>query len=209
MKKNILFLVALCAASVCQAQTFIEDFSSNSLGWTECTFDNAGNIKMYVSESGELVVHSEKNTNFFTGERTYSTAFSMAYAPINVLKPFKIVSHFKFKADNAPCSFLFNMKDDGNHYAITFLKDDAKVYFQRFGDNKLIGGLSQGFPYPKLRKGEYYEMVLTSDGQTLSLTLQGQPVFSLRYMPLTYSGIGFMTHGEQEMLIDDISFTQE
>ena len=209
MKKNFILAAALaiaCSANV-SAQQFVENFDSNSLEWTECTFDNKENIKAII-DKGVLTVHSEKNTNVFTGQVSLSGASSICYAPIDVKKPFKITAHFRFEDDDFPCGMMFNLKDDGTFYSISFVESAKKIYFQRWVDNENVGGFTQGYQYPKLKKGQYYEMILESNGDAITFTMQGVQIFRLRYMPLTYNGFGFKTFGEQEMVIDDVIFEQ-
>jgi len=208
MKKNILLIAAIILASNIYAQYSIkENFESNSMGWSECTFDNKENIKMFI-DKGVLTIHSERNTNIWAGTVTYSFAESSCYVPLNMMKPFKIITHFRYTNDEALCGIMFNEKDNGTYYALAFDEDNKKVYFQRVVDNNIVGGHTQGFPFPKLRKGEWYELVIIYDGQTIEAILQDIPVFSLRYMPLEYAGFGFFTRGEQEMIVDDIEFIQ-
>ena len=209
MKKNIILVAALAMASIANvsAQKFVENFDSNSLEWTECTFDNKENIKAFI-DKGVLTIHSEKNTNFFSGTVSYSTATSTCYAPIDVKNPFKVTTHVRYEADDFPCGMMFNLKDNGTYYSILLNESNKKVYFQRWEDTKLVGGFTQGFPYPKLKKGQFYELVLESNGDAITLTMQGIQVFKLRYMPLMYSGFGFITYGEQELIVDDVVFEQ-
>lgn len=209
MKKSIIFAAALaiaCTANV-SAQQYVETFDSNSLEWTECTFDNKENIKAFI-DKGVLTVHSEKNTNILTGRVSYSTSMSTCYAPIDVKKPFKITTHLRYENDDFGCGIMFNLKDNGTYYAISLLEEAKKIYFQRWVDNENVGGFVQGFQYPKLKKGQFYELILESNGDAITLTMQGVPVFKLRYMPLTYTGFGFITYGEQEMIVDDVIFEQ-
>ena len=189
------------------AQKYVENFDSNSLEWTECTFDNKENIKAFINK-GVLTVHSEKNTNFFLGAVSYSTATSTCYAPIDVKKPFKVTTHIRYASDEDPCGMMFNLKDDGTYYAILLNESTKKIFFKRWEDNKWVGGFTQGFIYPKLQKGQFYELVLESNGDAITLTMQGIQVFKLRYMPLTYSGFGFISYGEQEIIVDDVVFEQ-
>lgn len=52
------------------------------------------------------------------------------------------------------------------------------------------------------------EWVLESDGNQLTFTVDGMPIMKVRYMPLSYSGMGFYTFGKQKLVVDDIEFTQ-
>ena len=210
MKKNFVIFAALamtCTANI-SAQQFVENFDSNSLEWTECTFDNPDNIKSVIA-NGVITLQSEVCTDIWTGKVSYEPAISTCYAPLDVKKPFKIITHFRYKNDDTPCGILFNLKDEGTYYAIVIVEEDKKVYFQRWEDNELVGSFTQGFSYPKLKKGQFYELILESVGETLALTMQDIPVFKLRYIPtLSYAGFGFLTRGNQEMTIDDVIFEQ-
>ncbi len=210
MKKNFVILAALamtCTANI-SAQQFVENFDSNSLEWTECTFDNPSNLKFFIA-NGVLTLHSEVHTDIWTDKVIYDPAISTCYAPLDVKKPFKITTHFRYKNDKTPCGILFNLRDEGTYYAIVIVEENKKIYFQRWEDNELVGSFTQGFSYPKLKKGQFYELILESTEGTLTLTMQDVPVFKLRYIPtLSYTGFGFMTRGNQEMTIDDVVFEQ-
>lgn len=209
MKKSFILAAALaiaCTANV-SAQQYVENFDSNSLEWTECTFNNKENIKAFI-DKGVLTVHSEKNTDFFTGRVSFSTSTSTCYAPLDVKKPFKITTHLRYSEEDFPCGIMFNLKDDGTFYAISLNESAKKVYFQRWVDNEKVGGFTQGFQYPKLKKGQFYELVLESNGDAITFTMEGVQIFKLRYMPLSYNGFGFITYGEQEMIVEDVIFEQ-
>ena len=211
MKKAFLIITCLLCTTLTWAQRVVETFDGNSLNWSECVFDNEENIKYIVSD-GYLTVHSERNTDFnwATGNSTVSlsTAISTCYAPIDMEKPFKIKTHLVYDDEDYPFAVLFNLKDDGTYYCLEFIEATKKVYFARYEDNKYVGGWTQGFPYPKLKKGEQLEIVITSDCQTLSCEVQGIPIFDLRYVSFQYQGFGFMTHGNQEIKVDDVEFIQ-
>ena len=194
MRHFFIIVMTLFTQSVF-AQTFIETFDANSFNWTECTFDNKENSKAYI-EHGHLVISSDEGSNFW----------SMCYAPIDIKKPFKIKAFLTYSDDEGFFSMLFNLKDNGTYYALTFNEEQKKVYFRRYIDDKYVGGWVQGFPYPKLRKGENLEISIESDCQTLNCEVQGIPLFNLRYIDIKYQGFGFMTYGDQEIRVDQVEF---
>lgn len=208
MKKIILLCtIALLATVNVLGQSFKETFDSNSLKWTECTIDNKENIKSFI-DKGVLTVHSEKTFNMFTGETMYSFSESMCYAPIDVQKPFKVITHFRYDDEDYICGIRFNMRDNGTYYAIVLSPSAKKIYCQRSVDNIVVGSIYQGISFPKLKKGENYELVLENNGGDLTVTFQNLPVFELRYLPCEYSGFGFFTKGDINMYVDDVEFIQ-
>ncbi len=207
MAKKIFSLLILCVSLTSNAQTFLETFDSNSLEWTECTFDNDENIKSYI-EKGVLVVHSERNTNIWTGEKSYSTASSMCYMPIDIKKPFEIRTSLTYSETDSPFSIAFNLKDDGTYYRLFFIPESKKVFFQRVENREVVGGWVQGVLYPKLKKGEELEILISGESQDLYVEIQRIPVFKIRYVTYQYQGFGFLTHGEQEIKVNSVEFKQ-
>ena len=49
---------------------------------------------------------------------------------------------------------------------------------------------------------------LVNDGQTLSFKIDGATILNIRYMPLSYSGFGFYTFGNQDLIVDEVTFIQ-
>ena len=208
MKKLLFFSAAvLCICASASAESYKETFDSNSLNWTECTFDNRENIKSFI-DRGVLTVHSEKNTNIWTGVTEYSFSESMCYAPIDVQKPFKIITHFRYDDGDYACGIRFNMRDNGTYYAIILKQWASKIVFQRVVDGEVVGGISQGYLFPKLKKGENYELIIENKGGELRVTMQDVPVFAIRYMPCEYTGFGYFTRGDINLYVDDVEFKQ-
>lgn len=201
MRKAIIVFASLLCTIVLQAQSFKETFDGNSLDWSEQVFDNDENVK-YLIKDGCLILHSEVNSGID------AEAISTCYAPINMEKPFKIITHLTYEDDDNPFMILFNLKDDGTYYCFWFREAAKKVWFIRKENNEEVGGWTQGFPYPKLKKGEQLEVVISSDCQTLYCEVQGIPLFNLRYIQLQYQGFGFMTLSDQEIKVDDVEFIQ-
>lgn len=213
MKKNLIILsvVAILSSTSIFAQTFKEEFEGNSLGWTESAGDS--NNGTAVIDKGVMTIKSKGINKFATamlgaqvGENT--TFETHCYAPLNVKKPFEILSNVKIDklGTDKNCGFIFNYRDFGNFYTFTF--NDEMVNFLRFVDNKLVGSISQGVKWPKKNKlNQVWKLV--SDGSTLSFYVNDMEILKVRYMPLDFTGVGFYTFGKQTLIVDDITFTQQ
>lgn len=212
MKHFLIFgLVVLCSAASLNAQTFKEEFEGNSLGWTESAGES--NNGTAVIDKGVMTIKSKGINKFASamvgaqvGENTMFETH--CYAPINVKKPFEIMTNVKIDklGTDKNCGFIFNYRDFGNFYAFTF--NDEIVNFIRFVDNKMVGMISQGVKWPKNKKINQ-EWKLVSDGSTLSFYVNEMEILKVKYMPLDYTGIGFYTFGKQTLIVDDITFTQQ
>lgn len=207
----ILCAVALLCATSLNAQTFKEEFEGNSLGWTESAGES--NNGTAVIDKGVMTIKSKGINKFASamwgtqvGENT--TFETHCYAPINVNRPFEILSNVKIDklGVDKNCGFIFNYRDFGNFYAFTF--NDEMVNFLRFVDNKMVGMISQGVKWPKNKKINQ-EWKLVSDGSTISFYVDDLEILKVKYMPLDYAGVGFYTFGKQTLVVEDITFTQQ
>jgi len=52
------------------------------------------------------------------------------------------------------------------------------------------------------------EWVLPYDGSVLRFSIDGESLLTVRYMLLSYSGVGFFSFGSQEVIVDEIEFIQ-
>lgn len=213
---QILAGLACAGFMTAQAQTYKETFDSNSLEWTECAYES--NNGSAIIDKGVLTVESKgekkglsalatiaSGTATKVGQNTFFETH--AYAPLDVLKPFKVTVHVnigKLAADRI-AGFVFNYRDGGNFYCFTF--NDEMVSFNRYEDGNIVGHIEQGVKWADKKKVDQ-EWVLESDGNQLQFTVDGMPIMKVRYMPLSYSGMGFYTFGKQKLMVDDIEFTQ-
>lgn len=217
MKRTILSLCMMVVMStISYAQSFVDTFDANSLGWTECAFEsNKGSAiidkgVMTIKSRGEnktagaiLSALSGVATKF--GENTFFETH--CYAPIDVKKPFEVIANIKIDklANDRVCGFVFNYKDGGNFYCFNF--NDEMVNFTRYVDNRVVGNISQGIKWPSKKKLEQVWR-LVCDGDVLSFYVDDMEILKVRYMPLDYSGIGFYTFGQQTLVVDEMTFTQ-
>lgn len=211
MEKIILSIcVFITMLSVTNAQSYKETFDSNSLEWTECGYKNE--IGTAIIDKGVMTIKSKgvkKGLSLLTGVVVgeYTVFETHCYAPLNVLKPFEIRAKVNVKqlAVDRLVGIVFNYKDNGNYYAFTF--NDDFVKFVRYVDGKEVGSVSQGVKWKGKRKTDM-EWVLISDGETLTFKVDGVSILKIRYMPLSYSGFGFYSFGNQELIVDEVEFKQ-
>ena len=211
MKKFILSIcVFITMLSVTNAQSYKETFDSNSLEWTECGYKNE--IGTAIIDKGVMTIKSKgvkKGLSILTGVIVgeYTVFETHCYAPLNVLKPFEVHAKVNVKqlAADRLVGIVFNYKDNGNYYAFTF--NDDFVKFVRYVDGKEVGSISQGVKWKGKRKTDM-EWILISDGETLTFKVDGISILTIRYMPLNYSGFGFYTFGNQELIVDEGEFKQ-
>lgn len=216
MKKLMLSAIFLIATLSVNAQTYKETFDSNSLEWTECAYKNGIGTAiidhgvMTVKSKGEkkglsAVLSATSGTTVKAGENTFFETH--CYAPIDVMKPFEIKTKVNIKqlASDRLVGLVFNYRDGGNFYAFSFNNDFVK--FTRYENNEIVGDIMQGITWSGERHSDM-EWTLISDGQTLMFKVDGISIMTIRYMPLSYTGFGFYTFGNQELIVDEVEFNQ-
>lgn len=198
------------------AQSFVDTFDANSLGWTECAFES--NKGSAVIDKGVLTIKSKGENKamgaFLTamsgvatkvGENTFFETH--CYAPLDVKKPFEVIANVKIDklSNDRVCGFVFNYKDGGNFYCFNF--NDEMVNFTRYVDNQVVGNIMQGIKWQN-KKNLVQQWKLVCDGDVLSFFVDDLEIMKVRYMPLDFSGIGFYTFGKQTLIVEDMTFTQ-
>ena len=217
MKRTFLSLCLMVVISTISfAQSFVDTFDANSLGWTECAFES--NKGSAIIDKGVLTIKSKGENKAAgailtamsgvatkVGENTFFETH--CYAPLDVKKPFEVIANVTVDklASDRVCGFVFNYKDGGNFYCFTF--NDEMVNFTRYVDNRVVGNISQGIKWPSKKKLEQV-WKLICDGDVLSFYVDEMEILKVRYMPLDYSGIGFYTFGKQTLVVDEMTFTQ-
>ena len=218
MKRTFL---SLCMAAViglgANAQSFVESFDANSLGWTESAGES--NSGTAIIDKGVMTIKSKgdskfgrlaANLNGFT-KGSENTAFEThCYAPLDVNKPVEIIANVKM--DNLDmerqAGMIFNYRDFGNYYAFVFNKE--AVTFLRFVDNRCVGSITQDIKWGKADKGKQNQVwKLISDNGELQFFVNDMEIIKVRYMPLDFTGVGFYTIGKQTLVVDDVTFTQK
>lgn len=218
MKKQFYLIICSIAIStiMSHAESFVDTFDANSLGWTECAFES--NKGSAVIDKGVLTIKSKGENKTLgalatvmsgastkIGENTFFETH--CYAPIDVNKSFEVTANVTIEklTDDRLCGFVFNYKDGGNFYCFNFNKD--MVNFTRYVDNCVVGNITQGVKWENTKKmGQEWKLV--SDGDVLSFYVDGMEILKVRYMPIEYSGIGFYTFGKQTLVVEDMTFNQ-
>lgn len=216
MKKLLLCAAFLAAFASVNAQVYKESFDSNSLEWTECAYKNGVGTAiidkgvMTIKSKGEkkglsAVLSATSGTSVKAGENTFFETH--CYAPIDIMKPFEIQAKVNIKqlADDRLVGLVLNYRDGGNFYAFSF--NDKFVKFTRYEDNMVVGDIMQGIKWNGKRRSDM-DWTLISDGEILTFKVDGVSIMSIRYMPLAYSGFGFYTFGNQELVVDEVEFKQ-
>ena len=142
MKKLFLFGAIFFASTIVNAQSIKENFDSNTLEWTECVTDSKRGTA--IIDKGVLKLKTKDN------EKVGMTFMeSHCYAPINVERPFTVVSHVKLlKLDEENFTgFVFNYRDGGNYYAMVF--NEKFIEFRRYVNNVLVGEITQSIKWQK------------------------------------------------------------
>lgn len=217
MKRTFLSLCMMVVLStISYAQSFVDTFDANSLGWTECAFES--NKGSAIIDKGVLTIKSKGENKAAgailtamsgvatkVGENTFFETH--CYAPLDVKKPFEVIANVKVDklANDRVCGFVFNYKDGGNFYCFNF--NDEMVNFTRYVDNRVVGNISQGIKWPSKKKLEQV-WKLVCNGDVLSFFVDDLEILKVRYMPLDFSGIGFYTFGKQTLVVDEMTFTQ-
>ena len=97
MKRSIfIFFASFAMISIVNAQSIKETFDANSLEWTESTYES--NNGSAIIDKGVLTVKSKgvnKGLTALLGTQVGSNTFfeTHCYAPLDVMKPFKIRTH--------------------------------------------------------------------------------------------------------------------
>lgn len=217
MKK---FYLSLCMMSLFAynaiAQSFVDTFDANSLGWTESAYESSKGSA--VIDKGVLTIKSKgenkaagailsamSGVSTKVGENTFFETH--CYAPIDPKMPFEVVANVNIDklANDRVCGFVFNYRDGGNFYCFNF--NNEMVNFTRYVDNHVVGNITQGVKWPKNKKLDQV-WKLICDGDVLTFFVDDMEILKIKYMPLDYSGIGFYTFGKQTLIVDEMTFTQ-
>ena len=217
MKKTVIALCMMVTVGLSSfAQSFVDTFDANSLGWTECAFES--NKGSAVIDKGVLTIKSKGENKAMgailtglsgvatkVGENTFFETH--CYAPLDVRKPFEVIANVKIDklANDRVCGFVFNYKDGGNFYCFNF--NDEMVNFTRYVDNHVVGNITQGVKWQNKKKLDQV-WKLSCDGDVLTFYVDDMEILKVRYMPLDYTGIGFYTFGKQTLIVDEMTFTQ-
>lgn len=96
-------------------------------------------------------------------------------------------------------------RDQGNFYSFSFNKE--YIIFTRYEDGEVVGYIKNGIKW-KNRWNANMQWKLVYDGDQVIFEIDGVRIMSIRYMPLSYSGFGYYSYGDQSLYIQDVEFIQ-
>lgn len=194
--KKIIIGVLMLIPTIAFAQTFRDDFDSNSLGWNEFVG------KKYSAVIREGVLHLE--TSDKDGQ-----AFATCYGTYDPQKPFEIKAKFidtKINDEEQGVGILFNYMDDYNLEAFFLSKD--KAYYWRWMNNKVCGFRAADVKFKK--RSRDHELQVKSGFEKLEFIVNNVKVLEVRSTPI-YTGFGigvWSDDGKQTADVDYIEFIQ-
>ena len=97
---------------------------------------------------------------------------------------------------------LIHISDGNIHYFGQDLRTHEREIKQKIG---YAGGRVD---YYKKKKKLEQEWTLVKEDDELAFMVDGQEIIRIRYMPLTYCGVGFYTINKQRLTVDRIEYVQ-
>lgn len=211
MKKTIITLALTTIIAIgTKAQTYVETFDTNSLGWTENTGEN--NSGTTIIDRGVMTIKYQRSSILDISDKIngYKTFESHCYAPLDINNPFEITANVKIEnldLDHRE-GLIFNYRDFGTYYAFVF--DKESVSFLRVIDGRLVGSITQDIKWDKEVRGKQDQAwKLISDNGELQFYINDKEMMKVRHMPLDFTGVGFLIMGRQTLIVDDVTFSQK
>lgn len=188
---SALFFTTFFVNSTAQRIKIIEDFESNTLGWTEI-LDNKG--QAIISE-GVMQIESK-------GDLYYTTAWT----DLDPNVPFEITVDVKVRRLDGSRTFGIILDYlDNSQYILLLVKEGNARFIRKKGDYE--GYISNSI---KLERGWKEDVKLGVKYQMGKLIFEVNEIFALeaRYVEMTSSGIGLYVEGRQKIKFDNFTITQ-
>jgi len=188
---SALFFTTFFVNSTAQRIKIIEDFESNTLGWTEI-LDNKG--QAIISE-GVMQIESK-------GDLYISTAWT----DLDPNVPFEITVDVKVRRLDGSRTFGIILDYlDNSQYILLLVKEGNARFIRKKGDYE--GYISNSI---KLERGWKEDVKLGVKYQMWKLIFEVNEIFALeaRYVEMTSSGIGLYVEGRQKIKFDNFTITQ-
>ena len=177
--------------STAQRIKIIEDFESNTLGWTE-VMDAKG--QAIISE-GVMQIESK-------GEEYWSTAWT----DLDPSAPFEITVDVKVRRldKNRTFGMIIDYLDSGQYILLLVKEGNARLIKMKEGKSYYH---TQSI---KLARGWKTDVKLAVKYEMGKLTFEVNGIFALeaRYIEMTSSGVGLYVHGKQKLEFDNFTITQ-
>ena len=188
---SVLFFTTFVVNSTAQRTKIIEDFESNTLGWTEI-LDSKG--QAIISE-GVMQIESK-------GDLYYSTAWT----DLDPNVPFEITVDVKVRRLDGSRTFGIILDYlDNSQYILLLVKEGNARFIRKKGDYE--GYISNSI---KLEGGWKEDVKLGVKYQMGKLIFEVNEIFALeaRYVEMTSSGVGLYVAGRQKIKFDNFTITQ-
>ena len=188
---SVIFFIIFIVNSTAQRIKIIEDFESNTLGWTEI-LENKG--QAIISE-GVMQIESK-------GEQYHSTAWT----DLDPNVPFEITVDVKVRRLDGSRTFGIILDFlDHSQYILLLVKEGNARFIRKKGDYE--GYISNSI---KLEGGWKEDVKLGVKYQMGKLIFEVNDIFALeaRYVEMTSSGVGLYVAGRQKIKFDNFTITQ-
>lgn len=200
MKKLILslFLILPWFASA----QLTETFDSNSWGWSEYSDDDKGEA---IIINGVLHLESKRESVDRTND-ILNGICSMAYAPIDVQKGFRLSCEALIDKVDYDKTFglVLDYRDDWNCILLLIRRDNA--YYYRIHEGKVVSYLHRQFKLGKQKKAALDINLKYIDGN-LELRVNDISAFNgeIRNVKIDSNGIGFFAFGKVKVDFDNVT----
>ena len=178
-----------------------ENFDSNSWGWTEYSGTKGDAVIM----NGVLHLES-RNDKINNVQDIIGGIFSMAYAPIDPQKGFKLTCEAIINKIDYDKRFgiVLDYKDDWNCIILLITRDNA--YFYRIREGRVVNLIHRQFKLGKQKKDSIDNSLKYIDN-TLELRVNDINAYStaLRNISIDTNGIGFFAYGYVNVDFDNVT----
>ncbi len=198
-------------AAAVSAQTYVDTFDSNELGWTELTGDEGEAI----IKSGVMHVEGKNKggESLFTaltgigGYKEPSYIETHCYAPVDVTKDFEIScdAYVKKVDDSNTFGIIIDYLDEGNFVFFSISEGRASMY--RYKDFELVGRMRNDIKLKSQRRAEV-KLALKCTFNKIEFFVNDMKALECRYLPLMSNGIGFYVYGKQTVEFDNLTIRQ-
>lgn len=207
MKKMIVLMSLLICTTSIPAQ-MVEDFESNTWGWSESVQKDGQAI---ITEGVMMLVGKNEIDDEWSYKRGTSTVLTSCYAPFDPTRDFTYKCVAKAKAINNKGYFglIFNYKDDLNYSAFYILKGDknARVVYENVEGGELIGRRIEDLKLYKKKNVEFnFEIKNTYD--KTEFYCDNVKAMEVKYKQVESSGIGMIVIGKQTLEFDSVEIIQ-
>jgi hypothetical protein len=204
-KKSIISIAVIFSSVMVFAQTQMENFESNSWGWTETS-----------SKDGEAIIkdgvfHLEGKKAGVIG--LWGVASEPSFIETHCFAGFDPSKNFEIKctavvkkiSDNGSFGLILDYLDEGNF--IVFIVQYEEAWLLRYKDYTLVGRIRNTVKQKDKSKVSI-DISIISTYQKLQFFIDGMKAIEARYLPIITNGFGFYVGGSQIVDFDNVEIRQ-